>query len=91
MEHNTVTFTGLEAVDTNSIPPERTNGGRRGNGKYFAILTNFVDSGEQAALVHFDGEPNLSTVSAYMRKLVERENWDVAVLNRQGNIYLVRN
>jgi hypothetical protein len=85
----TIHFTGLEAVDTDSIPePQR---GGRGGGKYFTILTNFVDSGQEAALVHFDGDPKLSTVSAYMRKLINREGWNVSVLNRQGNLYLVRN
>jgi len=84
-----VQFTGLEAVNADDIP-ERSNGGTRGNGKYFAILTNFVDSGQEAALVHFDGEPKLATVSAYMRKLIAREQWNVNVLNRQGRLYLVR-
>lgn len=78
----------LETVSTDSIPePQRTG---RGHGKYFAILTNFVEGGEEAALVHFDGEVKASTVAAYMRKLSKREGWGIQVLNRQGRVYLVR-
>jgi len=83
-----ITFEGLEAVNADDIP-SRTTGGR-GNGKYFAILTNFVDSGQEAALVHFGGDVRPATVSAYMRKLIAREGWNVNVVNRQGNLYLVR-
>lgn len=85
----TITNFELEAVQADAIPEPATGEGR-GPGKYFAILTNFVDSGQEAALVHFEGDARPTTVSSYMKKLVAREGWNVEVLQRQGRIYLVR-
>lgn len=81
----------LEAVSTDSIPERTFGSNRTGTGRYFAILTNFVDSGQEAALVHFDGEVKPSTASSYLRKLASDNNFGVTVLQRQGNVYLVRN
>lgn len=81
----------LEAVSEDSIPSRTFGNNRTGTGRYFAILTNFVDSGEQAALVHFDGEVRPSTASSYMRKLINEHGWEISVLTRQGQVYLVRN
>lgn len=82
----------LEAVSTDSIPERTFNGSNRaGTGRYFAILTNFVDSEQEAALVHFDGEVKASTASSYLRKLANDNDLGVTVIQRQGQVYLVRN
>lgn len=79
----------LEDVSLNDIPEPKRAG--RGNGKYFAILTNFVDGGREAAVVHYDGDALPATVAAYMRKLVDREGWNITVMQRDGRVFLVRN
>lgn len=81
----------LEAVSTDDIPERTFGNNRQGTGRYFAILTNFVGSEQDAALVRFDGDVKASTASSYLRKLIGQHNMNVSVLNRQGQVYLVRN
>ncbi len=81
----------LEGIDASEIPARTFGNNRQGTGRYFAILTNFVDSGQEAALIHFEGEVKAPTATSYLRKLVKQHGMNVSVLNRSGRVYLVRN
>jgi hypothetical protein len=82
----------LEAVEVSDIPA--ASPGRQGNGgAYQGILSNFVNSNEQAARIEAPEGTSFRTIYQGLRHAWKRGGFEgtVTIVSRKGQVFLVRN
>lgn len=80
IQDHTVT---MESVDPTTIPERPTP-------RYAEILSEFTNSGSDAVRLNLWEDANPATVSTGLRSAATKAGFEVSVVVRKGEVYLIR-